>query len=118
MEDDLVSLDEVIMLPMYGLNNLTLEKMQDLQTLLSHKEKQEELRREHKKKQLLHTFKDIFVDAFGITNWNNQHQILDQLVHIIEKVQSKDIERNDKLMQFSTRMFEHKVLEKVSKTCT
>ena len=50
LDDKSVSLDEVITLPMYELNNLTLEKMQELQTLLSHKEKKEQLRREHKKK--------------------------------------------------------------------
>ena len=35
MEDESISLDEVIMLPMYDLNNLILEKIQKLQALLT-----------------------------------------------------------------------------------
>ena len=49
MVEESIRLDEVITLPMYDLNNLTLEQMKELQTLLSHKAKQEQLRRENKK---------------------------------------------------------------------
>lgn len=73
--------------------------MQELQILLSCKEKQEQQRREKKRRQVLHTIKDIFIDAFGITNVNNQHTILDQLVYLVDKIQTDDIETNEKLLQ-------------------
>ena len=68
---------------MYDLNNLTFEKMQELQTLPSRKGKKEQLWREHKKRQVIH----IFVDAFGIIDLNNQHKFFDQLVYIVDNVQ-------------------------------
>ena len=43
-DDESVNLDEVITLPKYDLNNLKLEKMQELQVLLSCKEKQDQLK--------------------------------------------------------------------------
>ena len=45
-----VSLEEVITLPKYDPNNITLEKMKNLQASLSHKKKKGKLRREFKKK--------------------------------------------------------------------
>ena len=66
-------------------------------------------------KHILHNIKDIFVDAFGITDVNNQHSILDQLMYIIDKVQTDDIETNDKLMQWLEKKLEYKVLARVSR---
>lgn len=54
------------------------------------------------------------MDAFGISNLDNPHPILDQLVYIVDKVQAKGIGTNDKLMQWSKRRFDHKFLVKVS----
>ena len=113
-DDELVNLDEVITLPKYDLNNLTLEQIQELKTLLSHKAKQEQQIREKKRRQVLHTIKDIFIDAFGIIDVNNQHTILDQLVYVVYRIQIHDIETNEKLLQWSKRRMEHKVLYKVS----
>ena len=79
-EDESMSLNEVITLPMYDFKNLTLEKMQELQTMLSCKEKQEQLIREHKRRHVLHIVKEFFVDASKIADLNNKHTILDQLV--------------------------------------
>lgn len=62
---------------MYDLKNLTLEQMEEMLTLLSDKANKGQLRREHKKKQVLHIVKDIFVDAFGITDFTNIHHIMD-----------------------------------------
>lgn len=44
----------------------------------------------------------------------NQHPILDQLVYVVDKIQTNDIETNEKLLQWSERRMEHKVLQKVS----
>ena len=54
-----MKLDEVIVLPKYDPENITFEKMQFLQEILKRKSKQEEMRREHQQKQVLHEIKDI-----------------------------------------------------------
>lgn len=113
-DDKSVSLDEVITLPKYYLNNLTLEKMQELQILLSRKAKQEQLKREKKRRHVLHIVEDIFIEAFGITDVNNHHIILDQLVYLVDKIYTDDIETNEKLLQWFERRMKHKVLQKFS----
>lgn len=60
--------------------------MQELKTLLSRKAKQEKMRREKKRRQVLHSVKDIFVDTFEITDSNNQNKILDQLAYLVDKI--------------------------------
>ena len=58
----------------------------------------------------MHNIKHIFVGTFGISDINNQHPILDQLVYISDKNKIVDIETNDKLMQW----LEQKYLARVS----
>ena len=84
--DELVDLNEVITLPTYDLNNITLEKMHELQILLSWKAKQEQLKKEQRRRQsVLYTVRDIFIDVFGITDVNHQHTIFGQLVYVVDK---------------------------------
>ena len=91
-----VSLDEVIELPNFDLSNITLEKMQILQEALKRKTSQEQLRKEHKEMQVLYDVEDIFVETFDIVDINEDKPILEQLVHIVEKVNTDDIEANTK----------------------
>lgn len=107
-----MTLDEVI--EANDPRNITLEKLQILQDPLKRKKKQEELRREHHQRQVLHEIKDVFVDAFDIHDVNEKNPIIDQLIHFIEKVNNDDIEANEKLLKWSEKKFEHKLLEKVS----
>ena len=65
--------------------------------------------------QVIHDIKEIFVEAFDITNINRDQTIVEQLVHIVYKFNTKDIEANTKLMDWSFRKYHTKVLEKISK---
>ena len=107
-----VSLDEVIELPMFDLNTITLEKMQILQEALKRKTRQEQLRKEHKERQVLYDVKDIFVEAFDIMDVNEDKPILEKLVHIVEKFNTKDIEANTKLVIWLERKCHAKAMRK------
>lgn len=76
--------------------------------------KKKELRTEHEQKQVFHEIKGIFIEAFEMDDVNDTTPILEQLVQIVKKVNSDVSEANEKLMQWSERKFETKVLEKVS----
>lgn len=78
--------------------------------------RQEELRRELKQKQVLYNVKHIFVDAFDIHNFEKDTPIINQLINIVDKVNVGNIESNEKLMDWSTRRFETKIVDKVSIT--
>lgn len=109
-----VKIDEVIVIPKWDSDNLSYEKMQILQDLLKRKSKQEELRGEHQQKQVLQDIKEICIDAFEMSDVKNYDPILEQLVHIVKKVTNEDRKVSDKLLQWSERKFETKVLNKVS----
>jgi hypothetical protein len=46
---------------------------------------------------VLHNINDIFVYAFHISNVNEKHQVLDQLMYIVDNVQIEVIETNYKI---------------------
>ena len=56
----LVTFDEVIVIPKFYPDNLTLDQMHTLQDLLERKAKHEELRRENQQRKVLHDIKDIY----------------------------------------------------------
>ena len=63
--------------------------------------------------EVFHDIKDIFVEAFDINDVNNDQTIVKQLVYIVDKVNAEDIEANTKLMNWSSRKYEIKVIEKI-----
>ena len=71
-----VNLDEVIELPKFDLATITIEEMSILQEALARKKHQELLKREHKKRQVLHDLKEIFLDAFGPPAPNEENLFL------------------------------------------
>ena len=101
-QDDVI-LEEVIVLPHYDLATITLEQMQILQEVLKRKTRQEKLRRENKQKQVLYDIKDILMDTFDIYNLIEDKPIIEELVHIIGKDNTDDIETNVKLMSLSKK---------------
>ena len=109
-----VSLDEVIELHNFDLSIITLDQMQILFEALRRKIRQEQLKQEQKKKQVLYDIKDIFVDAFDIVDINEDKAIVEQLVHIFDKVNMEGIEANSKLMAQSKKKYHTKVLKKIS----
>ena len=109
-------IDEIIEMPQLDLANLTLEKTLFLQEVLEKKKMQEQINRELKKKKVLYDEKNIFVDAFDIQNFDEDATIINQLVTIVDQVNDGNMESNKKLMEWSTRRFETKVVNKVSIT--
>lgn len=77
-------LDDVIEMPQLDLENLMLEKIIFLQEILVKKKRQEELRREHQQKQVLHDVKDIFVEALDIKKIDGKAPIISHLLNIFE----------------------------------
>ncbi len=63
---------------------------------------------------MLHEIKEIFVVAFDIKNLNEKAPIISQQLQIMEKVNDIDIESNEKLIQWTSRRLEEKVIEKIS----
>ena len=64
--------------------------------------------------EVFYDIKDIFIEAFDLTNVNNDQTIVEKLVHIVDKVNTEDIEANTKLMDWSSRKYHTKVLVKIS----
>lgn len=95
-----VDLDEVIPFPKFDLETIILEQMQIFQEALKRKKRKEQLKKEHKQRQVLYDIRDIFLDAFDITDVNEDKSIVKQLVHIVDKVNIEDIEANTKLMEW------------------
>ena len=63
---------------------------------------------------VIHDTKDIFVEAFDITNVNDNQTIIEKLVHIVDKVNIEDIKAKKNLMDWSSRKYHTKVLTKIS----
>ena len=79
-------------------DNLSLEKIQVMQHALNQKTKQEQKRRELRQQEVIHDIKDIYVEAFDITDVNVDQTIGEKLVHIVDKINIEDMETNTKLM--------------------
>ena len=75
MED--VELNEVITIPKFDLEFLSLEQIQILQEALKKKQRKEQLRKEHNQRKFLYDIKDIFLDAFEITNIQEDKSIVE-----------------------------------------
>ena len=57
---------------------------------------------------------NIFVEAFDITNINEDKSIVEKLVHIFDEVNTEDMEANTKLMTWLECKYHTKFLEKIS----
>lgn len=104
-----MTLDEVIVIPKFDTDNMTLDEMRILQDVLAKKTKQEEMKRECQQRFVLHKVKDICIDAFDIQGINEKAPLIHQLVHIFEKVNNDDIEANEKFLHWSKKKFEKEV---------
>ena len=54
------------------------------------------------------------MNTFDIINVQEEKSIVEQIVHIVDKVNIEDIEANTKLMEWSQKKYHTKVLEKIS----
>ena len=59
-------LDEEIKIPYYESNTLTEENMNEIQSVLDRRRRQETLRKEYKYRQAMNVIKDIFMDVFSL----------------------------------------------------
>lgn len=60
--------------------------------------------------------KGYIVDAFEVKKIDGQAPIISHLVQIVEQINARDIESNEKLMACSRKKFENKIIEKISTT--
>ena len=63
---EIPKLDKEIMIPYYDSNTLTKEKMNEIQSALDRRRRQEALRKEYKYRQAMNEIKDIFMDEFSL----------------------------------------------------
>lgn len=73
---------------------------------------------QNKKKYILHNIKDTFLDTFDISDSLCNKPIIEQLVHIVDRIKDEDKETNVKLLEQSEKKFHTKVLDKISSAIT
>ena len=54
------------------------------------------IRREYRQKKALQDIKDIFLDAFSLPTPNETKPLMEQLIDIVEKDNTKDLDTNSK----------------------
>ena len=83
--------------------------MNEIQSALDKRTRQETIRKEYKHKQVMNEIKDIFMDAFNLQPPYSSRPILEQLSSIVDQVNNKDHDMNVKLMEWSEKKFLGKV---------
>ena len=74
--------------------------MNEIQSALDRRRRQELLRKEYKYRQALNEIKDIFMDAFSLWSLNESRPIVEQLSDIVDQVTNEDHDTNAKLMEW------------------
>ena len=83
--------------------------MNEIQSALDRRRRQEAMRKEFKYRQAMNEIKDIFMDAFSLQPPDETRPIIEQLLDIVDQVNNKDHDTNPKLMEWSQRKFQEKV---------
>ena len=107
-------LDEEIQIPYYDSSTLTEEKINEIQSALDKRRRQEAMRKEYKYKQAMNEIKYIFMDAFSLQPLDVNRPILEQLSDIVDQVNNEDHDTNAKLMEWSEKKFLGKVNQKIA----
>ena len=84
----------------YDSSTLTEEKMNEIQSALDKRRRQEELRIDYKYKKEMNEIKDIFMDAFSLQPPDTSRPILEQLSDIVDQVNNEDHDTTAKLMEW------------------
>ena len=79
-------LDEEIKIPYYESSTLTEEKMNEIQSALDRRRRQEAMRKEYKYRQAMSEIKDIFMDSFSLQPPDATRPILEKLSDIVDQV--------------------------------
>ena len=77
-------LDEKIKIPYYESSTLIKEKINEIQSALDRRRRQEALRKEHKHRHTLNEIKDIFMDAFSLQSLDESRPIIEKLSYIVD----------------------------------
>ena len=77
-------LDEEIKITHYDSRTLTEEKMNQIQSALDRRRRQEAMRKEYKYRQAMSEIKDIFMDAFSLQNPDESMPIMEKLSNIVD----------------------------------
>ena len=88
---------------------LTKEKMNEIQSALDRRRRQEAMRKEYKYRQEMNEIKDIFMDSFSLQPPNETRPIIEQLSDIVNQVNNEDHDTNIKLMEWPNNKFQAKV---------
>ena len=107
-------LDEEIKIPYYESSTLTKEKMNEIQSALDRRRRQEAMRKEYTYRQAMSEIKDIFMDAFSLQLPDETRTIIEQLSDIVDQVNNEDHDTNAKLMEWSEKKLQAKVNQKIS----
>ena len=110
----ILELDEEIKIPYYESSTLIEEKMNDIQSTLDRRRRQEAMRKEYKYRKAMSEIKDIFMDAFSLQPPDGTRPIIEQLSDIVDRVNNEDHDTNAKLMEWSEKKFQAKVNQKIS----
>ena len=102
-------LDEEIKIPYYDSSTLTEEKMNEIQSALDRRRRQEAMRKKYTYRQAMNEIKDIFMDAFSLQPPNETRSIIEKLSDIVDQVNNEDHDTNAKLMEWSEKKFQEKV---------
>ena len=107
-------LDEEIDIPYYDSSTLTKENMNEIQSALDKRRRQEAMRKEYKYKEAMNEIKDIFMDAFNLQSPDAKRPILEKLSDIVDQVNNEDHDTNAKLMEWLEKKFQERVNQKIS----
>ena len=88
--------------------------MNEIQSVLDRRRRQEALRKKYKYRQALNEIKDIFMDAFSLQSLDKSRPIVEKLSNMVDQVTNEDHDTNAKLMEWSKRKFQGKVNQKIS----
>ena len=88
--------------------------MNEIQSALDKRRRQEALRKDFKYKQAMNEIKDIFMDAFSLQPSDVNRPILEQLSDIVDQVNNEDHDTSAKLIEWSEKKFQGKVNQKIA----
>ena len=83
--------------------------MNEKQSALDRRRRQEAMRKEYKYKQAMNEIKDIFMDAFSLQPPDAKRPILEQLSDIVDQINNEDHDISAKLMECSEKKFQAKI---------
>ena len=88
--------------------------MNEIQSALDRRRRQDALRKECKYRQAMNEIKDIFMDAFNLQPPDSSRPILEQLSDIVDQMNNEDHDTNVKLMEWSKKKFLGKFNHKIA----